>query len=128
MLATSKALAEALAKRGLPVHAMTRGGTTSHQMALEAAQWGGGQAAAKKLRLCNILSCGIGLPIAPVAGDTNGLRLGVNEIVRWGMGPEDMPALADLIARGLVGNDAPEAVARDVTVFRSRFLSLKFVR
>ena len=40
---------------------------------------------ARRLRQAGFLACGIGLPIAPVAGDLNGLRLGTPEIVRWGM-------------------------------------------
>src|SRR5690606_13593708 len=109
MSATAKALADAPAKAGLPVHLAARGGTTSHQPAVEAHRWGGGQAASKKLRLANILACGIGLPMAGIDGDVNGLRLGVPEIVRLGMGPEHMPALAGFIARALIGNDKPEA-------------------
>lgn len=128
MAATAKALARALIAEGLPVHAAGRGGTTSHQVAIEASTWGGGQAAAKRLRKANILSCGIGLPIAAVAGDVNGLRLGTNEVVRWGMGPDDMPALARLIARGLAGNETPESVASDTRALRQRFKRLHFVR
>jgi glycine hydroxymethyltransferase len=128
MAETARALAEALAKRGLPVHAMARGGTTSHQLAVEAHRWGGGQAASKKMRPANLLACGIGLPMAPVDGDVNGLRLGVNEIVRLGMGPQHMDALAGLIARALTGNDAASAIARDVTAFRGQFQGMQFVR
>ena len=47
------------------------------------------------LRQANILTCGIGLPIAPVEGDVNGLRIGTPEIVRWGMTPDDMPGWPD---------------------------------
>lgn len=125
---TARALAAALAERGLSVHAASRGGTTSHQLAIEAARWGGGHAAAKHLRRSNILTCGIGLPIAALEGDTNGLRLGVNEIVRWGMKATDMPRLADLIARSLLGNDAPDALAEEVSAWRSTFDRLHFVR
>jgi len=89
---------------------------------------GGGQAAAKKLRRANVLSCGIGLPIAPVDGDLNGLRMGTPEIVRWGMNSGDMPELAGFIARALIGNAEPEAVAPAVTVFRRRFSKLHFIR
>ena len=63
-----------------------------------------------------------------VAGDANGLRLGTPEIVRFGMGPDDMPELASLIARGLMGNDVPETVAADTTRFRQRFTKLHFMR
>ncbi len=58
----------------------------------------------------------------------NGLRLGTPEIVRFGMGPADMPELAALIARGLLGNDAPEAIAEDTKRFRRKFTKLHFMR
>lgn len=127
MAGTAKALARELADRGLPVFSTSKGHTTSHQFAVRAAEFGGGQAAAKKLRRANILTCGIGLPIDAVEGDMNGLRFGTPEIVRWGMTEDDMPELAALIARGLRGNDASEAVAADVTQFRRRFQKMHFV-
>ena len=126
MRETAAALAAALVDRGVPVFARDRGVTRSHQFAIEAAGYGGGQAAAKRLRQANILTCGIGLPIAPVAGDVNGLRLGTPEIVRWGMGAADMPELAAFIA-GAFADDA-SSLAGDVTTFRRRFCSLHFVR
>ncbi len=127
MVATSRALADNLVQRGIPVFATAQGLTASHQFAIEAASFGGGQAAAKTLRAANILACGIGLPIAPVAGDMNGLRIGTPEIVRWGMTVDDMPALAGLIARGLRGNDSSDRLAADVTAFRRQFRTLHFV-
>jgi glycine hydroxymethyltransferase len=130
MQATARALAEALATQGLPVFAQERGATTSHQFALEAARWGGGQAAARRLEQARLLACGIGLPlarVAPVPGDVNGLRLGVPEIVRLGMGPADMPALGALIASALTRDD-PQALAGEVTAFRQRFKGLHFIR
>lgn len=128
MAQTAKALAEALAERQLPVYAADRGYTTSHQFAIEAARWGGGQTVAKLLRRANLLTCGIGLPIAPVEGDLNGLRFGTPEIVRWGMKPEHMAELADLIASVLVRGMLSEEAAGTVTDFRSRFSDLHFVR
>lgn len=125
MCDTARALAQALHREGLPVYAMARGATTSHQFAVEAARWGGGQAAAKRMARAGLLACGIGLPIAPVEGDINGLRLGVPEIVRLGMAAEHMGELGALIARAL--GDRPEAVARDVEAFRQRFRELHFI-
>ena len=127
MAATAEALTAALAARGIPVFARARGATRSHQFAIEAAPFGGGQAAAKILRQANILASGIGLPMPPVQGDLNGLRLGTPEIVRWGMGPAEMPELADYIARALEKPDQAAALAGDVTRFRQRFTSLHFV-
>ncbi len=128
MAATAKALAEALAERQVPVFARERGMTQSHQFAIEAAAYGGGQAAAKRLRAANILSCGIGLPLPEVAGDVNGLRLGTPEIVRFGMKPEHMPELASFIADGLSGARPVEALVSEVTAFRRRFTQLHYVR
>ncbi|MDR6872667.1 glycine hydroxymethyltransferase [Bosea sp. BE125] len=128
MAETAKALGEALVERQVPVFARDRGLTTSHQFAIEAHSYGGGQAAAKTLRAINILSCGIGLPLPEVAGDVNGLRLGTPEIVRFGMTPADMPELAGYITEGLSGSRPAEAVAKDVTAFRARFRELHFMR
>lgn len=125
MQATARALAAALQRAGLPVHAAARGATTSHQFAVEAARWGGGQAAARRMAKAGLLACGIGLPIAPVDGDVNGLRIGVPEIVRLGMGPEHMEELASLVVRAL--GDRPEDVAGDVAAFRHRFRTLHYI-
>jgi glycine hydroxymethyltransferase len=127
MVATAKALALALVAEGVTVFGSKLGLTTSHQFAIEAARYGGGQTVSKRLRQANILTCGIGLPGKGVDGDLNGLRIGTPEIVRRGMGPKDMPQLARLIARALHANDAG-ALAQDVTAFRQTFAGLHFIR
>ncbi|MET1414266.1 aminotransferase class I/II-fold pyridoxal phosphate-dependent enzyme [Roseibium sp. HPY-6] len=127
MVSTSKALASALAQEGLPVLSTKKGFTASHQFALEAAPFGGGQTASKKLRKAGFLACGIGLPITEVNGDMNGLRFGTPELVRWGMSEADMPELARLIAEALRSND-PHAMAGRVSEWRRSFKDLHFVR
>ena len=127
MKAAARALAESLSKAGVDVFARERQFTSSHQFALVAARSGGGRAAAKLLRRANLLTCGIGLPLPPVSGDVNGLRLGTPEIVRLGMTAGDMPVLASFIARVLLGTATPEAVAPEVTAFRATFSGLHFV-
>ena len=116
---------EALAAKGVPVFKTPNGYTNSHQFAVEAAQFGGGQAASKTLRKAGFLACGIGLPIAEVPGDMNGLRIGTPELVRWGVTTQDAPALAELIHAGLTGD--PEAVAPRTQEMRRRFDTLHFV-
>jgi glycine hydroxymethyltransferase len=128
MVEVARALAAALAELGLPVFAAERGATQSHQFAVEAARFGGGQTMAKRLRRANILASGIGLPLPPVDGDMNGLRLGTPEIVRWGFVPVHMKAVAAFIARALPSDAAADALAREVTVFRSARQTLRFVR
>lgn len=126
MVDLAKALARELTSLGLPVFAADRGTTTSHQFAIEAAAFGGGQAASKTLRKAGFLACGIGLPIPDVPGDMNGLRIGTPELVRRGVTPADAPALAALIAEGLRSN-APETVASRTKALRARFQGLHYV-
>ena len=126
MIETAEALAAALAARDLPVFCTSASFTTSHQLALLAAGWGGGQATAKLLRRANLLASGIGLPAPTSNDDMNGLRFGTNEITRRGMTPGDMLELADLVARVLVEGEAPERVAPDTSAFRQRFTGVHF--
>ncbi len=127
MVSLSRALAEALAAEGLPIFAANQGFTTSHQFAIRAADFGGGQTASKTLRRAGFLACGIGLPIDPVAGDMNGLRFGTPELVRWGMDETDAPRMAALIASALRRND-PEALATEVAEWRATFKTLHYIR
>jgi glycine hydroxymethyltransferase len=126
MISVSQSLAAALEANSLPVFASSRGFTNSHQFAIEAAAFGGGQAASKTLRRAGFLACGIGLPVDPVAGDMNGLRIGTPELVRWGVTEEHVPRMAELIARALRGNDL-QAVADEVAAWRPQFDTLHYV-
>ncbi len=126
MIDLARALATALQDQGLPVFAADRGATTSHQFAIEAAPFGGGQAASKTLRKAGFLACGIGLPIPEVQGDMNGLRIGTPELVRRGVTPADAPTLAALIAEGLRSN-APETVAPRTKALRAKFQGLHYM-
>ncbi len=124
MIDTARALAENLSAAGLPVFRRNQIATTSHQFAIEAGRFGGGQAAARRLRRANLLTCGIGLPIAEVPGDVNGLRLGTPEVARLGMTASDMRTLTDFIQRAFSGD--PEAISADVTAWRSQFRQVHF--
>jgi glycine hydroxymethyltransferase len=122
MTDTARRLAHELAERGLPVFGEQFGYTTSHQLALDGTDWGGGHQAALRLREANLLTCAIGLPgIAPFGG----LRIGTPEIVRWGMTAADMPELANLIDDALSGN--PTNVAKRTSEFRQRFQTLHHI-
>ncbi|MCB1332241.1 MAG: aminotransferase class I/II-fold pyridoxal phosphate-dependent enzyme [Roseivivax sp.] len=126
MVGMAQALARAMADLGLPVFAADRGATRTHQFAVEAAGFGGGQAASRTLRPAGFLACGIGLPVAEVSGDMNGLRIGTPELVRWGMTAADAPRLAGLIAKALRAND-PSEIAGEVAEWRMGFDTLHFV-
>lgn len=127
MIAVSKSLAAALHTEGFAVFAEQRGFTDSHQFALEAARFGGGQTAARKLRQAGFLTCGIGLPVEEVAGDLNGLRMGTPEIVRWGVTPDRVGEMAALIAQGL-RSETPATIAAETRRLRMEFDSLHYIR
>ena len=126
MVDTAQALAAEMQKLGMPVFETSAGATSSHQFAIRAAGYGGGQAASKTLRQAGFLACGIGLPIEAVDDDMNGLRIGTPELVRWGMTSEHMPRLAQLINDALRAND-PAGIAADVAKWRSEFDSLHYI-
>jgi glycine hydroxymethyltransferase len=126
MVDVSQALAEELARRGVPVFETSRGMTQSHQFAIRAAAYGGGQTVAKKLRKAGFLACGIGLPTDEVRGDTNGLRIGTPELVRRGVTVAHVPEIAALLAEALASND-PEAMAPRTAALRARFKGVHFV-
>ncbi|MCL6283642.1 aminotransferase class I/II-fold pyridoxal phosphate-dependent enzyme [Ruegeria sp. 2012CJ41-6] len=123
MIAMSQALAAALDAQGVPVFAGTQGFTNSHQFAVLAERFGGGQTASKRLRNNGFLACGIGLPVSAVDRDMNGLRIGTPELVRWGMTARDADRLAQLIKRGL--DNKP--IASEVSTWRKEFSKLHFV-
>ena len=128
-IANARALADALHAGGCPVHgAAGRGFTVSQHVAIAAERFGGGTKASRLLEKADILTSGIGLPLAPVPGDFNGIRIGTQEITRWGMEAEHMPAVAGLILRVLVEGEAPDTVKPDTAALRRRFQTLRFVR
>lgn len=123
MIATSQALAAALDAKGVPLFTCAQGFTNSHQFAVMASAFGGGQKASKLLRHNGFLACGIGLPVAAVEGDMNGLRIGTPELVRWGMTSQHAERLADLIQLSLKG----QPVGGEVSEWRKEFNSLCFI-
>lgn len=125
MASCAKELANELDNKGLKLFAKNRGFTQSHQFAVIANEFGGGQTASKRLRKANILACGIGLPGEPIKNDVNGLRIGTPELVRIGMKEKDMKQLADFIYRALT-TDELEKIAKEVTEFRSHFKGVHY--
>ena len=126
MVENAQALAAALTALDVPVFTTPNGATSSHQFAVLAHRYGGGQTASQRLRRANLLTSGIGLPVAPVEGDVNGLRIGTPELTRLGLRPDDMPALASFIARALDPSSEPASVAPEVTEWRGRLSGVHF--
>ena len=121
MVAAATTLADALTAEGVAVFRPSGIATRSHAFALDASALGGGMATARRLRAANLLASAIGLP----SGLDDGVRIGTNEMVRWGAVADDMAELAVLVARGL-GEDDPAAVAGDVAAYRRRFSHISY--
>jgi glycine hydroxymethyltransferase len=126
MVKTSQALAQHLQNMGVNIFAADKGFTTSHQFAILAAPYGGGQKAARRMGDAGLLACGIGLPIDPVEGDLNGLRIGTPEIVRLGMKVEHMHDLAGFIAQSLSPSSDVTAIKKAVTEWRKQFSGVHY--
>jgi glycine hydroxymethyltransferase len=128
-IANAQALAQALATRNLPVfHVPNKGFTSSQHIAIAAERFGGGTAACRLLEKANILASGIGLPLPALTGDFNGIRLGTQEITRWGLQPEHMDEVADLISRVIVAQEEPDIVKAAVINLRKQFTDLHYIR
>lgn len=123
MVDCAQGLAAALEARGVSVFQTTSGPTQSHAFAVDVRSHGGGQHVARHLRKANLLTSAIGLP-----GDLDAaLRVGLNELVRWGAKPDDMDPLAELVANALAADD-PESLANEASSYRGKFDRLHFLR
>ena len=69
----------------------------------------------------------LGAP-ALLQAQANAIRIGTQEVTRWGMTPEHMPIIANFIGRVLLDGESPAVVRDDVIAFRRGFQRLCFVR
>ena len=119
----AKVFAEALASEGFDVLAESRGYTASHQVLTRHGEIdsGAGARAAKKLEDAGIITNMNMLPGDTKAMTPSGLRLGVQELTRVGMGINEMTEVAELYARVLIKEEDPASVRRDVHQLKSNF-------
>ncbi|MFZ9016777.1 MAG: serine hydroxymethyltransferase [Ilumatobacteraceae bacterium] len=115
MIGAASRFAHRLQDAGVPVFTTSEGPTRSHAFAVDAGAEGGDRAA-RRLARANLLVSGIGLPHDPARG----VRMGTNEIVRWGVTGDHIDELARLVATAWHSDD-PIDQAAEVTAFRRRF-------
>jgi len=121
----AKALAEALAEEGVMPVAERLGFTKTHQVAVDVSKYGGGDRVATLLEEANIIVNKNALPWDRSVVKPSGIRIGVQEMTRFGMGKDEMREIAKFIARVLRGED-PASVRRDVVDFRRGFVEVKY--
>jgi glycine hydroxymethyltransferase len=124
----SRALAESLAAEGFDVLAESRNYTASHQVLTRHGDIdsGAGAKAAKTLEDVGIITNMNMLPGDTKALTPSGLRLGVQELTRVGMGKTEMAEVAKLFARALIHNEDLNRVKQDVTNLKSNFQTIRY--
>jgi len=124
----ARALAEALAEEGFKVLGEHLGYTQSHQVVIDVSKEGGGAKCAELLERANIITNKNLLPHDPpdAVQNPSGIRLGTQEMTRYGMGRSEMIEIANLMKRVVIEKEEPEKVASDVKELRKGFLERKY--
>ena len=120
IVANAKALAAALHKRGVPVVGADRGFTQSHTIVVVVDAYGEGKAVADGLEAANILVGGMDVP---EEWGRHGLRIGVQEITRFGMTEKDADQIAGLVVEAMEGGDG---VGERVAALARTFCDVQF--
>ncbi|MDP6235861.1 MAG: serine hydroxymethyltransferase, partial [Candidatus Poseidoniaceae archaeon] len=124
----AQTFASALAAEGFDVLAESRGYTASHQVLTRHGDTdsGAGAKAAHLLEEAGIITNMNMLPGDTKAMTPSGLRLGVQELTRVGMGPLEMQEVARLYARVLLHGEDPHSVRNHVAQLKSQFQTIRY--
>ncbi len=127
-VANAQALGQALNERGFDVLAVGRGFTKSHQVVTRhgTPDSGAGAKAAATLEQAGIITNMNMLPGDTKAMTPAGLRVGVQELTRVGMGKSEMAEVAAFYERVLVKGEDPARVKADVKAFKAQFQAVKY--
>lgn len=132
IVSNAQAFAKALDEIGFSVVHKERGGkkifSESHQVLLDVRPQGKGKLVAESLEQANVITNKQMLWFDDVnnPADPSGLRLGVQEMTRFGMTEKDMGRVADFFRRVLVEKENPERVRNDVIAMRSEFQNVNY--
>ena len=120
--------ASSLAAEGFDVLAESRGYTASHQVLTRhgGTDSGAGATAARLLEDAGIVTNMNMLPGDSKALTPSGLRLGVQELTRVGMGPSEMEEVANLYARVLLHGEDPTIVKESVKELKSNHQVIRY--
>lgn len=121
VIKNAKVLARELYNFGFKVLCPELDFTESHQVIVDVKNLGGGKVVAEKLERSNIICNKIALPLdSPhdATGNPSGIRLGVQELTRFGMKESEMKVIAEFFKKVLVEN---KNVGEEVKEFRKDF-------
>jgi glycine/serine hydroxymethyltransferase len=120
----AKAFAQALKNRNIPVEGDEADGyTETHQVLIRIKEHGNGMVIARSLEDNNILTNYQALPDDATFLEPSGIRMGVQEMTRFGMKEKDFDRLSELIADVIIKQiDVKEEVKK----LRQEFLEMKY--
>jgi glycine/serine hydroxymethyltransferase len=122
--ANAKALAKALHAHGIPVEGDPADGyTETHQVIIRVKAFGPGMEIARRLETNNVLTNYQALPDDATFLESSGIRLGVQEMTRFGMVEKDFDRLAGLMSDIIVRDRSAGA---EVARYRKDFLTMGF--
>ena len=127
VIRNAKIFAQSLSGEGFNVAAEKFGFTESHQVAVDVGKLGGGLSVANKLEENNIIVNKNLMPWETISFSTlsnpSGIRIGVQEMTRWGMKGDDFKELAKIF-RGILIDG--KLMKKEVGEFRSRFQKINY--
>ncbi len=128
IVGNAQAFGSAMAAEGFDVLAESRNYTASHQVLTRhgGTDSGAGAKAALLLEEAGIITNMNMLPGDTKAMTPSGLRLGVQELTRVGMGTLEMQEVAKLYARVLLNLEDPKVVKKDVAQLKSNFQTIRY--
>ncbi|NPA85767.1 MAG: serine hydroxymethyltransferase [Crenarchaeota archaeon] len=123
----ARALAEELHSLGVKVLGEHLGFTRTHQVVVDVSERGGAAELVKKLEEAYIITNKNLLPWDPpdAIANPSGIRIGVQEMTRFGMRESEMKEIARFIKRVLDGEE-PQKVKDEVVAFRSQFREVRY--
>lgn len=120
----ARAFAKSLSERGIDVEGEESDGfTETHQVVIRVKKFGQGMELARRLEENNIITNYQALPDDETFLDPSGIRMGVQEMTRFGMKEKDFDMLADFIADVIIRN---KEVKDEVAKKRADFLDMKY--
>jgi glycine hydroxymethyltransferase len=124
-ISNAKALARSLFELGFNVQAKNFGFTETHQIAVDVSELGGGNEVARILKENNIILNMNLLPFEPLEKVTNpsGIRIGAQEMTRFGMKEKEMKQIAELFKKCLKDSTS---VNNEVKELREAFQKVQY--
>ncbi|MBC7349377.1 MAG: hypothetical protein H5U05_05325 [Candidatus Aminicenantes bacterium] len=120
----ARAFARYLKEHGIPVEGDEADGfTRTHQVLIRVKKFGNGQEIARRLENNNLLTNYQALPDDTTFLEPSGIRMGVQEMTRFGMKEKDFEILAGLIAEVIIKN---RPVKEEVSRYRQNFLEMQY--